>query len=158
MLLILFQFSLLCTLTPHPHPQISWIFSAACFGVVFLLNGLMWTVFVNALQASPNSVEVSVLNTTANFLSSVSVCVRACVREHVGVHVSEYRHVHSSFMCIIMICIATGKQIALFSMILLSRHLGVQSNVTYPDATYLSTSDIRQWGVLYNFDSLTYKT
>ena len=34
----------------------------------------------------------------------------------------------------------------------------VQSNVTYPDATYPSTSDIRQWGVLNNFDSLTYKT
>ena len=34
----------------------------------------------------------------------------------------------------------------------------VQSNVTYPDATYPSTSDIRQWGVLSIFDSLTYKT
>ena len=38
---------------------------------------------------------------------------------------------------------------------IVTRH--VQSNVTYPDATYPSTSDIRQWGVLYNFDSLTYK-
>ena len=34
----------------------------------------------------------------------------------------------------------------------------VQSNVTYPDATYPSTSNIRQWGVLNNFDSLTYNT
>ena len=34
----------------------------------------------------------------------------------------------------------------------------LQSNVTYPDATYPSTSNIRQWGVLNNFDSLTYKT
>ena len=34
----------------------------------------------------------------------------------------------------------------------------VQSNVTYPDATYPSTSDIRQWGVLNNFDSLAYNT
>ena len=34
----------------------------------------------------------------------------------------------------------------------------LQSNVTYPDATYPSTSDIRQWGVLNIFDSLTYKT
>ena len=35
---------------------------------------------------------------------------------------------------------------------------GLQSNVTYPDATYPSTSNIRQWGVLNNFDSLTYNT
>ena len=34
----------------------------------------------------------------------------------------------------------------------------IQSNVTYPDATYPSTPDIRQWGALNNFDSLTYKT
>ena len=34
----------------------------------------------------------------------------------------------------------------------------IQSNVTYPDATYPSTSDIQQWAVLHNFNSLTYNT
>lgn len=53
-------------------PPVSWTISAACFGLVFALNGLMWTVFVSALQASSSTVEVTVLNTTANFLSSVS--------------------------------------------------------------------------------------
>ena len=37
-------------------------------------------------------------------------------------------------------------------------HHELQSNVTYPDATYPSTSDIRLWGVLNNFDSLTDKS
>ena len=36
--------------------------------------------------------------------------------------------------------------------------LCVQSNVTYPNAGYLSTSYIQRWGVINHVDSLTHKT
>ena len=52
--------------------QVSWSLSACCFGVVLLMNSAMWTVFVSALEASSSTVEVTVINTTANFISSVS--------------------------------------------------------------------------------------
>ncbi|XP_065183295.1 transmembrane protein 42-like [Sycon ciliatum] len=52
---------------------VSWSLSACCFGVVLLMNSAMWTVFVSALEASSSTVEVTVINTTANFISSAAL-------------------------------------------------------------------------------------
>ena len=61
-----------------------------------------------------------------------------------------------------MICSMRAKSFRAFTTLgdfvaVATHEVHVQSNVTYPDATYASMSDIRQWGVLNNVDSMTHK-
>jgi len=44
------------------------------FGLIFLFNALMWTVFVKSLQTCSSSLEATVTNTAANFFFTVSIC------------------------------------------------------------------------------------
>ena len=40
---------------------------------MFLLNGLMWTLFVKSLQYCQSSVQATITNSSANFFFTVSV-------------------------------------------------------------------------------------
>ncbi|KAI8374002.1 hypothetical protein EDC96DRAFT_572316 [Choanephora cucurbitarum] len=41
-----------------------------CFGLIFACNSIMWTTFTKALNRSPSSVQVSIVNGAVNFSTS----------------------------------------------------------------------------------------
>jgi len=53
--------------------QIVFYLQVLAFGVMVLVNILMWTVFVKALHFCHTSLEATVTNTAANFISSAIV-------------------------------------------------------------------------------------
>ncbi|KAI9270632.1 hypothetical protein BDA99DRAFT_502306 [Phascolomyces articulosus] len=49
-------------------PQNSLIaFRGVCFGLIFVCNSLMWTLFTKSLNAAPSSVQTTTVNGAVNF-------------------------------------------------------------------------------------------
>ena len=51
--------------------QMIYYIGIALFGLVFLFNALMWTLFVKSLQKCSSSIEATVTNAASNFFFSV---------------------------------------------------------------------------------------
>lgn len=52
--------------------QISLMVRVVFFAMIFICNGMMWTLFTKSLQFCSSTAEVTVTNTASNFLVSVS--------------------------------------------------------------------------------------
>ncbi|KAI8142211.1 hypothetical protein BJV82DRAFT_669874 [Fennellomyces sp. T-0311] len=55
-------------------PQASLLaLRAVCFGLIFVCNSLMWTLFTKSLNAAPSSVQATTVNGAMNFSVSVTI-------------------------------------------------------------------------------------